>query len=121
MKTSLRFLLLATIPVLVSFGCGGSGSGDNGAPPAAPTGLSIMLMDAKPHLTWSDNADNELGFSIERKTGAGAFVEIGNETFDIEQFHDTSAAAGTSYTYRVMATNATAMSAPTAEISISTP
>ena len=80
-----------------------------------------MLMDAKPHLTWSDNSDDESGFSIERKAGAGAFAVIGSETFDIEQFHDTSAVAGTSYVYRVMAVNDAGASTPTSEISIAVP
>lgn len=81
-----------------------------------------MLMGDQPHLTWTDNADNEDGFSIERMiTGTGAFAEVATETFDIEQYHDSSAAAGTSYNYRVRAMNAEGMSAPSNEVTIATP
>ena len=115
-----RTLALALALMSPLSGCGGSG-GDSATAPAAPTGLAIVIMDMKPHLTWSDNSSDEEGFSVQRKTGAGSFAEVGSETFDIEQFHDTSAAAATTYTYRVMARNAAGMSVPSNEMEITTP
>lgn len=118
-----RPALLAAALSLLVFACSGGDDDDDGASvPAAPSGLTAMLMTGQPHLTWSDNSDDETGFSIERMiTGTGAFAEVATETFDIEQYHDTSAAAGTSYTYRVIAENAAGPSAPSNEITIATP
>lgn len=119
MKTRAFLSLLA----LVTLGCSGGDDDDDGVSvPAAPTGLTAMLMAGQPHLTWNDNSDDEDGFSIERMvTGTGSFVEVATETFDIEQYHDDSAAAATSYTYRVLAENAAGASAPSNEIVIATP
>lgn len=119
----IRNSLLLTLLAVAAAACSGGDDDDDGASvPSAPSSLTAMLMTNQPHLTWTDNADNEDGFSIERMiTGTGSFAEIATETFDIEQYHDTSAAAGTSYTYRVMAENAEGMSAPSNEITIATP
>lgn len=116
-------LLACALALLAFAGCSGGDDDDDGASiPAAPSGLSAALMSNKPHLTWSDNADDEDGYSVERMiTGTGSFAEVATETFDIEQYHDTSAPAGKSLTYRVMAENAEGMSAPSNEITIATP
>lgn len=120
-----RLILLVTASMVSVFvtGCSGGDDDDDGATtPAAPSGLVAMLMSNQPHLTWTDNADDEDGFSIERMvTGTGSFAEIATETFNIEQYHDMGAAAATSYTYRVMAMNGEGMSAPSNEVTIATP
>ena len=120
-----RPLLVVTASALCLFvaACSGGDDDDDGATvPAAPSGLTAMLMSDQPHLTWNDNSDDEDGFSIERMiTGTGAFAEVATETFDIEQYHDMSVAAGTSYTYRVIAENAAGPSTPSNEITIATP
>lgn len=112
------FLGVAILTTVVA--CSG-GDDDDATIPAAPSGLAATLVTNQPHLTWSDNSTDEDTFSIERKTGAGAFAEIATETFNIEQYHDMAVVAGTTYTYRVMARNAAGMSAPSNEISITTP
>ena len=102
-------------------GCTGGGD-ESSSVPAAPSGLAAVLMSDQPHLTWTDNADDEDGFSIERMvTGTGSFAEIATETFDIEQYHDMSVAPGTTYVYRVIAVNADGPSAPSNEVTIATP
>ena len=112
-------LALTTLSVTA---CSGDDDDDGATVPAAPSGLVAALMTGDPHLTWSDNADDEDGFSIQRMvTGTGSFAEVATETFDIEQYHDMSAAAGTSYTYRVLAENAAGTSAPSNEVTIATP
>lgn len=110
---------LALLVVLVSSSCSGSGGSDP-TPPAAPTGLSVALMTGSPHLTWSDNASNEDGFSIERKPDGGTFAQVTTETFDVEQFHDSACPSG-DFVYRVMAQNAAGISAPSNEVPITVP
>lgn len=120
MHTRALLFLGFVLPVIAA--CSGGDDDDDGASaPAAPSGLSAALMANKPHLTWTDNADNEEEFMIERMvTGTGAFAMVAMETFDIEQYHDLGAAAGTSYTYRVLAINETG-DAPSNEVQITTP
>ena len=113
-----QFLLLAV--VLAGVAC--SGDADDGSAPTAPSSLVASLMTGQPHLTWSDNSSDEDGFSIERMVqGTGAFAEVATETFNIEQYHDMSAASGTTYVFRVIAENAAGSSAPSNEATITTP
>ena len=62
-------------------------------------------------LTWLDRSTDELGFSIERSTGAtGTFGEIGTTGPNVTAYTDRTVATGTTYCYRVRAFNATAYS-----------
>ncbi len=86
--------LLATAPVL------------NGT--YAATQVSLTWTDATPAgdpLTLGNPA-NEIGFRIERATGAGAFATIGTALANSTAYTDTTIAAGTAYRYRVVAFNA---------------
>jgi hypothetical protein len=57
-------------------------------------------------LSWSDNADNEDGFNIERRNGAsGIFAEIATVGADAEFFTDSGLTQGATYCYRVRAFN----------------
>jgi FtsP/CotA-like multicopper oxidase with cupredoxin domain len=85
-------------------------------PPAAPTNMTAVAQ-AGPQalLTWTDNADNETGFVIERATGNGDFVAL--ITVDLKigtgsiSYTDTTVTPGNIYTYRVAAVNTAGMSA----------
>jgi len=83
------------------------------SPPAAPTGLTATPTGGTTAaLTWTDNADNETGFKIERKQGeASSFVEIATVGADTTSFNDSGLSFDTEYTYRVRATNAAGDSA----------
>jgi C1A family cysteine protease/predicted secreted protein len=79
------------------------------APPAAPTGLAATAASSSQiNLTWTDNADNETGFKIERCTGAGCsdFAQIATVGAGVTSYSNTGLAASTSYSYRVRAYNA---------------
>ena len=84
-------------------------------PPQAPTNMTATIQ-AGPQvlLSWSDNANNETGFVIERQTGTGAFaalVTVGprNGTGSVS-YTDTAVTAGATYTYRVAAVNSAGLS-----------
>jgi len=80
--------------------------------PAAPSKLSATTLSQNNiALVWQDNADNEIGFKIERKTGTtGTFVQIatigatagsGSGVY----YEDSGLTPGTSYCYKVRAYN----------------
>jgi len=72
--------------------------------PAAPSNVvAAENLSNDVEVTWDDNSDNETGFEIQRKTGAGAFGALGFAAADAEIFTDTTVAVATTYTYRVRA------------------
>jgi len=76
------------------------------ATPAAPSGLNATLnTSSQVNLAWTDNAANETGFRIERKTGTGAFSLLANKGANATTHNDTTVTASTAYTYQVQATN----------------
>ena len=73
---------------------------------AAPSGLTITgVNSAEIYLAWTDNANNELGFQIERKTTGGVYAEIATVGVNITSFVDTGLSNNTEYFYRVRAHN----------------
>jgi len=79
--------------------------------PADPTNLTASVQ-AGPQvmLAWTDNANNETSFVVERSDNGGAFsalVTVGPRAgTGSVNYTDTTVAAGNSYTYRVSAVNA---------------
>jgi hypothetical protein len=101
----------ALVFTLGSLGCSGAVEAPPpGAGPAAPTELVVTPLTGGGHLVWKDNASDEDGFEIERKS-SGEFQRIASVVFDIRQYHDGDVTAGVSYAYRVRATNAAGNSA----------
>lgn len=97
--------------------------------PAAPTNLSAALQ-AGPQirLTWTDNANNETGFVIQRSTNGGNFTQIatapafnGTGTVTFTDTTITTMPVTVTYTYRVAATNAGGNSAFSAPASATVP
>ncbi len=76
-------------------------------PPAAPSDLAAAMDGEKVALTWTDNADNELAFAIERCSGASCsdFQKIGIVHKDATTFTDRWTQLSTTYSYRVRAWN----------------
>lgn len=99
----MRTLHVVLALLVVTVACGSEHGG--GTPPAAPTGLAATKLGTGIHLTWTDNSSDEDEFMIMRKSGTGAYEEVGNVTFDTTQFHDDPVTAGTAYTYQVWAMN----------------
>lgn len=89
--------------------------------PSAPSGAAASLVPGAVRITWTDNADNETGSVVERCEGAGCsgFAAIGSPVAaNVATFNDATAVAGTSYSYRVYATNLLGNSAATAVVSV---
>jgi hypothetical protein len=81
-------------------------------PPNAPTNLvGNAVSTTQIFLSWTDNSNNETGFSIERCTGNGCtnFVQVA--TAVTNGFADSGLTKNTWYRYRVRAFNANGNSA----------
>ncbi len=76
--------------------------------PNAPTELmAVPVYTANDmRLFWTDNAGDESGFKIERKTTVTSFTQIAIVGPNIIEFTDDTTAVDTEYTYRVRAYNA---------------
>lgn len=75
--------------------------------PAAPTNLAATAASPSSiNLTWTDNANNETGYVLERST-ASTFATVVSKSFapDTTSYVDTGLAASTTYYYRLKATN----------------
>ena len=84
-------------------------SGQDTTPPTAPSYLTATAASASQiNLSWTASTDNVgvTGYLVERCSGAGCtnFAQIGTPTST--SFSDTGLTAGTSYSYRVRATDA---------------
>lgn len=79
----------------------------DGTAPAPPGNLSAeAISGSRLTLSWTDQAGNETGFKIERKTGAGGtFAQIATVAENATSFQDAGLSAATLYYYRVRATN----------------
>lgn len=75
--------------------------------PTAPSNLSATaISQTRIDLTWQDNSDNEDGFKIERKTGAGGtYTQISTTAANTTSYQNTGLTVGTLYYYRVRASN----------------
>ncbi|UXX79406.1 DNRLRE domain-containing protein [Reichenbachiella carrageenanivorans] len=92
--------------------------------PDEPSSLSASTVSASAiDLSWTDNADNETGYKVERKSGAGAFTEIASLSANSTSYSDTGLSSLTYYTYRVAAYNAVGSSYSSAvnETTLGTP
>jgi hypothetical protein len=74
---------------------------------------ATAISDAQINLSWTDNANNEDGFRIERCAGSGCatFAEIGTVSANVTTYQDADPTDGTSYSYRVRAYNVAGNSA----------
>jgi len=87
--------------------------------PTAPTNLTAAAAStAQVNLSWTDNSNDETSFKIERKTGSGGtYSQIATTGTNVVTFSNTGLTAGTTYFYRVRASNSSGNSAYTNEAS----
>jgi FtsP/CotA-like multicopper oxidase with cupredoxin domain len=90
---------------------------------AAPTNLSATPVGPplQVNLAWTDNANNETGFRIERAVGAGAFAALTTTLPNVTAYVDATVTQGTAYSYRVFAVNGSGDSAPSNTVVIGIP
>lgn len=75
--------------------------------PAGPGNLSATATSTSSvSLSWSDNSANEQGFIVERSTNDGGFVPLATLGASVTTYTSTGLAAGTTYTFRLLAFNA---------------
>jgi hypothetical protein len=80
--------------------------------PTAPSNLTAgAIGSTQINLAWTDNSDNELGFSVERRTRQSAFAVIGTVASGVTAFSNTGLQPNTTYEYRVQAYNPAGASA----------
>ena len=74
--------------------------------PAAPTNLgATAISSSQIALTWTDNANNETGFQVQRSNNGVIFAFIATLGPNVTTYTDNGRAAGTTYYYRVRAAN----------------
>lgn len=81
------------------------------APPTAvvaPANLTAAYKATSVQLNWQDNANNEMGYFIERSTlPTTGFVPIGGVAPDVTTYQDTKIDSRTTYYYRIWPSNTT--------------
>jgi hypothetical protein len=92
------------------------------ATPAAPSDLTATPGSlTQVNLTWTDNAVNEMGYSVERAPSqAGGWVEVARLPANTTRHADTGLSTGP-YSYRVRAHNEVGMSPYSAVVSVFLP
>lgn len=97
-------------------------SATTGSVPSAPTTLSTAsISSSQIDLSWTDTASNETGYSIERSLTSGSgFSLVATRTANTVAYSDTGLSNGTTYFYRVKATNGYGSSAYSNESSTTT-
>jgi hypothetical protein len=80
--------------------------------PAGPLWLNVGVIgltepdrEHEVRMTWTDAADNEEGFTVQRRSGADPWVAIADLPPDSGEYHDTTLSGDTTYTFRVLAYN----------------
>ena len=90
--------------------------------PAAPTTLTATAAStSQVNLAWTDNAINETGYVIQRKTGpAGTWTQVATVGANVTSYASTGLSAATQYFFRVRAVNADGNSSNSAEVGVTT-
>jgi predicted phage tail protein len=89
--------------------------------PAVPLDLAVTSFSASSvSLAWTDVADDEDGFEIERRQGYEPFVLAGRISPDGTAFIDSGLLPGTLYAYRVRSVNVYGASDWSAEVEVTT-
>ena len=107
-STPYSYRVAATIGAATSGYSNTASATTQGTTPAAPSGLNASAVSASQiNLTWTDNANNETGYVVERCQGAGCSTFTGIATLgaNVTSYNNnTGLTASTPYSYRVAAT-----------------
>lgn len=84
----------------------GVGTIQNDDPPAAPTNLTLTAVSSTQiNLSWTDNANSESGYYVERSVSGGGWTRIATLAANAISYANTGLTQGTTYGYRVQAYN----------------
>lgn len=90
--------------------------------PSPPSDLKGEATPGRVNLTWVNNATNEKGSYIERRTdNTAAFSKVGTAQAGANSYRDTSVSPNTAYDYRVRAFNDKGNSRYSNETTVTTP
>jgi titin len=82
---------------------------------------AVAVSSSQIDVAWQDVAE-EAGYQVQRSLdGVTGWVQVGTTGQDVVSFSEVGLAASTAYSYRVVATNASGDSAPSAVVSATTP
>lgn len=102
-KASLRRPLLITLFLIWSLGIAPAAQADTVILTNPSNLVAISISNSQINLTWTDNSSNEIGYTVERKSGSGSYTVIANLVANSTTYTDSGLSAGTTYTYRVLA------------------
>ena len=89
-------------------------SSGSGTPAAPGNALATANSSSTITVTWTDNSNNETGFSVQRANSAGGpFTQVGTAGANVTTYTDTGLSPGTTYYYLVEAYNGNGASAAT--------
>jgi fibronectin type 3 domain-containing protein len=75
-------------------------------PPLVPTKFAASnVTSSTAHISWQDNATNEQGYKVLRRTGTGQFIQIAALPPDSTSYDDSGLTPGTAYDYHVQCYN----------------
>ena len=122
-RTRIALIAVLAVVVLIVVLIYASGTSTGPTLLNAPSRLEARAVSSsRIDLSWQDKSDNEIGFNIERKTGAeGTYSEIATREADVTTYSDTGLSGDTIYYYRVSAYNAAGNSSYSNEHSDQTP
>jgi FtsP/CotA-like multicopper oxidase with cupredoxin domain len=89
--------------------------------PSAPSDLTAAPAPGQVELTWVNNAVNEDGFILERRTETGPFLRVVTLFTGATAYSDRHVEGSTTYIYRVLAFNSAGKSAYSNEAIVTTP
>lgn len=84
------------------------------SPPSAPTGATASVSSTNPtgtiNVKWTDTSSSEDRFLVERSRDAAAWTQVASVAANVTTYANSGLTAGTTYLYRVRASNASGFS-----------